>query len=103
MGAEAGRLEFEATVDGDVLIRVQGDRVETVILSGDPVRIEDVTFENRLPRSAVSKIDVTKTDGRGEVVLLQGPSETNDFTAIIQITDDRGGADRYGFRLTWTP
>jgi len=102
-GGDAGQLEFAATVEGDMLVRVQEAGVELVVLSGDPVRIEGVSFESALPGAAVSEMELEKTGGRGDVVLLQRPSRANEFTAIVQITDDRDGSDQYGFRLTWRP
>jgi hypothetical protein len=41
-------------------------------------------------------------EGRGEVVLLEQPSQYNNYTAAVRIRDRQGGAGSYAFALTWT-
>jgi hypothetical protein len=44
---------------------------------------------------------VLDQEGRGSVELVQQPSTSNSFTAVVTIRDDEPGADFYEFELTW--
>jgi hypothetical protein len=35
------------------------------------------------------------------VAVVQQPSAENDFTAIVEITDEKGGSDDYLLDITW--
>ncbi len=96
-----GLFEFRGRVDGAVVFRIRGDRVFAEAESGGPVEVERFSFSQPLPATALAGIDVEQRDGRGEVVLLERPWQGNDFTAVIRVSDPRGGDDRYHFRLQW--
>jgi hypothetical protein len=96
-----GLFEFRGQVDGSVLFRIRADRVFAEAESGGPVEVERFSFSQPLPLAAVAEVSVDQRDGRGEVVLLERPWQGNDFTAVIRVTDSRGGDDRYHFRLQW--
>ena len=36
------------------------------------------------------------------VPVLQQPSRANDFVAIVQVSDPRGGADNYRLEISWS-
>lgn len=55
-----------------------------------------------LPRTA-GALDVRVEEGRGRVDVLQQPSDRNDWTGIVRIRDERGGADRYRVVAHWVP
>ncbi|MEE9179401.1 MAG: hypothetical protein V3U22_00785, partial [Vicinamibacteria bacterium] len=57
-------------------------------------------FQSPLPESEVP-VSLHKIDGRGNVELVQTPSSSNDYTAVVRIEDDKNGADTYEFELTW--
>jgi hypothetical protein len=48
------------------------------------------------------EVQVERKDGRGDVTLLEIPWDGNDYTAVVRVSDPKGGDDRYHFRLTWT-
>ncbi len=96
-----GLFEFRGRVDGVVVLRIRGDRGYAEVLSGAPVQVERFSFSQPLPSVPLKEIKVEKKDGRGEVTLLDQPSIANDNTAAVQVTDLKGGAGRYHFRLTW--
>ncbi|MEJ7617186.1 MAG: hypothetical protein WKF30_09560 [Pyrinomonadaceae bacterium] len=52
-------------------------------------------------RSASVSVGVNKIKGRGEIRIIQQPSRINDFTALIQIKNDKGGASDYEFEAFW--
>jgi hypothetical protein len=61
------------------------------------------TFQNvngGLPRRPVT-VTVNKFGGRGNVRVVQQPDRTNGFTAIVEISDPKGGADNYRVDINW--
>lgn len=99
--SRTGQLEFRGRVDDTVDLYVRGDRINVLVQSGQLLKVERFRFTQPLPAVTLSSIGVTKKDGRGTVELIQRPDSTNDFTAIIRISDPQGGGDRYHFVLSW--
>ena len=100
MGPE-GALDFRARVDGTVVVRIIGDRVFAENTSGRPLELDRFTFSQPLPRQRLSRVELYKKKGRGEVVLLERPWEGNNYQAVIRISDPSGGAADYRFELEW--
>jgi hypothetical protein len=96
-----GALDFRARVDGTVLVRIIGDRVFAENTSGRPLELDRFTFSQPLPRQRLSRVELYKKKGRGEVVLLERPWEGNNYQAVIRISDPSGGAADYRFELEW--
>jgi hypothetical protein len=96
-----GVFEFRGQVDGAVLFRIRGDHVFAEAEDGGPPEVERFSFSQPLPSSGIADVRVEQHDGRGEVVLLERPWQGNGFTAVVRVSDPRGGADRYHFRLLW--
>jgi hypothetical protein len=72
------------------------------VLRGAPVMRERVEFSRPLPQREV-RVNLDEVDGRGEVELIDQPSELNNYTARVRIRDRQGGAGDYAFSLFWTP
>jgi hypothetical protein len=53
-----------------------------------------------LPSQAVNVV-LDRSDGRGEVAVVQQPNPRNDYTAVIRVYDPRGGASMYGLVARW--
>ena len=67
----------------------------------EPHRLnEQVSFSNPLPRANVT-VSVRKRNGRGRVSVVQQPNQSNNYTAIVKIDDDKGGADDYEIEMEW--
>ena len=97
----SGLFEFRGRVDGTVVFRIRGDRVFAEALEGRPVQVERFSFSQSVPTVRLKEVSVERKDGRGSVVLLERPWEGNRFTAMVQVSDPKGGDDRYHFRLKW--
>jgi hypothetical protein len=69
-------------------------------ISGRPTSGITFSFTSPLPRRAAA-VRLEKKDGRGDVEIVQQPSQSNDFTAVIRIRDEKGGSDDYEFELIW--
>lgn len=96
-----GRMRWSGRVDDEVQIQIRGNDALTRTISGTEYNFGTTyNFTSPLPRRPVN-VTVNKIKGRGEVRVLQQPSRTNDFTAVVQIRDPKGGAADYEFELTW--
>lgn len=95
-----GRAFWRGTVDDKVqlVIKDRTMRVETV--SGRPYPDGTSSFTAALPDRRVV-VDVNRQKGRGTTRVLQQPSRDNDFTAVIEIYDDGGGAKEYQLEIFW--
>ena len=97
-----GLFEYRGRVDGTAVFRIRGDRVFAEAESGQPTEVERFSFSQPLPAMKMREVRVERKDGRGDVTLLEVPWDGNGYTAVVRVSDPRGGDDRYHFRLTWT-
>jgi hypothetical protein len=96
----SGRMQWRGRVDDEVNVEVQRGNATVRTISGEPVRQSSFTFSSSLPQRRLS-VELKKLKGRGTVDLVQQPSRDNDFTAVVRIRDNKGGADDYEFELRW--
>src|SRR5262245_28160594 len=95
-----GRMHWYGRVDDEIYVLVQRNTATVRKISGDAAKKSSFTFTSPLPQRRVS-VDLKKLKGRGSVDLIQEPSRDNDFTAVVQIRDNKGGSDDYEFELLW--
>jgi hypothetical protein len=95
-----GRVAWSGRVDDRVQLVVRGSSIEQRTISGAELPAGRYTFTSPLPASAV-EVGVTKQSGRGSVRVLQQPARSNDFTAVIEVLDDKGGAQDYRLDIFW--
>jgi len=93
-------MRWRGRVDNEVYVVVQRSNASIRTVAGSPVKNAGANFSSPLPRRAVS-VEVKKLKGRGSVEVIQQPSRDNDYTAIIQIKDEKGEAADYEFELSW--
>jgi hypothetical protein len=98
-----GRATWRGTVDNVVQLRVRDRDIETVTIAGTPYGEGAFSFTSALPRSRSGgvTVEVNKKKGRGDVRVVQQPSNQNDFTAIVEISDRDGGAKEYELDIYW--
>jgi hypothetical protein len=99
-GRVGGTLRWRGAVDQEVQILVRGSNASSRTLAGAPVRNPTANFTSPLP-SRRTTVELRPIRGRGAVELVQQPSRDNDFTAVVRILDNKGGADDYEFELVW--
>lgn len=99
-GQREGKAFWRGTVDKEVQLVVQRRNIETRTISGSPYRNEVFSFTSALPTRNVT-VDVIKKSGRGTVRIVEQPSRSNDYTAIIQILDEGSGAKEYQLEIVW--
>jgi len=95
-----GTMTWRGRVDDYVELNIQGNRVRSREREGSQTLNEQVSFSNPLPRANVT-VSVRKRDGRGRVSVVQQPNQSNNYTAIVKIDDDKGGADDYEIEMEW--
>lgn len=99
-GEQETGFRWKGRVDIGARIEIQGREYELKDMGGRGTVEFEARFDAELPRSDVA-LSLRKLDGRGDVELLQTPSASNDYTAVVQIEDDKSGADNYEFELRW--
>jgi hypothetical protein len=94
---------WRGTVDSDTRIYVRGGSVQSQNMSGSGARYRrSVDADNALPRRD-GVVRVQLVEGRGRVSVVQQPSASNDYTAILRVMDSQRGADRYRFVAYFDP
>jgi hypothetical protein len=93
-------FRWKGRVDIGCEIEIQGRRHQVKDGGGSGTREKSASFSAPLPSSEVP-VSVDKRDGRGRVELVQTPSSSNGYTAVVRIDDDKSGADDYQFELRW--
>ncbi|MEK7405054.1 MAG: hypothetical protein AAB225_08100 [Acidobacteriota bacterium] len=94
------RLWWSGRVDDEVIVSCRGSECETEANRGAPVSRDRFRFSRALPGQRVL-VSLEETEGRGEVRLLEQPSDENGYTARVLIRDRQGGAGDYSFTLSW--
>jgi hypothetical protein len=100
-GRTTGRLRWQGTVDDNVQLVIRDDHVEVRTLGGSEYNDANYNFTSPLPRRRGVNITVNKLNGRGDVRVLQQPSRDNDYTAVVEIRDTKGGAKQYEIEVVW--
>jgi len=95
-----GRVFWKGEVDGKIQLVITGLSITSRTISGRQLAEGNHSFTAPLPRDVVT-VAVRKMEGRGDVAVVQQPSADNDFTAIVEITDERGDSDDYLLDITW--
>lgn len=95
-----GRAFWRGRVDKEVRLIIKNRNIETQLISGNPNPPGTFSFADPLPTRNV-KVEVNKKEGRGKVRVLQQPNRNNDYTAIVQIYDEGGGARDYQIEIFW--
>lgn len=97
----SGRVFWRGMVDDRVHLIVNGSTLTSRTITGSTMPEGVYSFTTPLPRSAV-KVAVLKVKGRSKFVrVIEQPSEKNDFSAIVEIYDDGGGAKEYQIEIFW--
>lgn len=100
MGTVTGTVSWSGRVDDRTNIIIQGDQVTEQIVSGNGSFTTNKNINGVLPRVS-SNISVSKLDGRGEATVIQQPNRDNNYTAIVQVSDTKRGAENYRLQINW--
>jgi hypothetical protein len=95
-----GRMRWRGRVDDRVQIYLHGSDATSKLITGSTVPNGVSNFTSPLPQRSVV-LNLRKLKGRGSVEIIQQPSRNNDFTAVVEIYDSKGGSEDYEFEITW--
>lgn len=93
-------LRWTGTVDDEVLVECRQRECTPLVQRGGSVVRDRVEYTRALPTQDV-RVNLTDTQGRGEIRLIEGPSSRNNFTTRVKIRDTQGGGGDYAFVLRW--
>ena len=97
----SGKVFWRGMVDDKVHLVIRGNTLEHRTVSGQPQPDGLFSFTAALPQQAVT-VSVARAEGRSKKVsVVQHPTAENQFTAIIEITDEGGGARDYFLEIAW--
>ncbi|MBC8103505.1 MAG: hypothetical protein H7Z41_13080 [Cytophagales bacterium] len=98
--AHAGNLRWSGDVDDTATIAIRDNNVRTTSNAGG-IRNERRDLDGRLPSRGGVTLRLRENDGRGRVQIIQQPSRSNNYTALVRIVDRDKGRDHYDFELRW--
>jgi len=94
-------MRWSGNVDDELEIRLQNGRVEYRTLRGaQPTSIRVNAGNTTIPRSNAN-MQVALNSGRGQVNVVQAPSQWNGYTTVLRVRDPQGGYGYYDFDLIW--
>jgi hypothetical protein len=96
----AGRMTWRGRVDDVVELEIRDTSARERRVSGQPTYGVRVQFDGALPRREVN-VRVNRLRGRGRVEVIEQPSNSNGYVAVIRITDSDRGADDYEIEVSW--
>jgi hypothetical protein len=97
-----GSVRWRGKVDKEVHLKIRNNTLETKTFDGIDYGAGTFNFVSSMPSNNRINLFVTKKKGRGSVTIIQQPDRLNDFTAIIKILDEDGGAKDYDVEIYWT-
>lgn len=102
MGTGTQLLEWSGRVDTVIRISIHGDAAHVTAIGSPDVGVGTLRVLHGIPQEP-GTVGVQLTGGRGIVQIEQQPSSANDYTAVVRIADQSGGADSYRLVETWHP
>jgi hypothetical protein len=98
----AGRgLLWTGRVDGRVRVTIKGGASFSEVQEGGRVVAEHAEMLRPLPARSDLMPLIRKLQGRGEVSIVESPSEKNNYRLVFEINDPEPGADDYQVELDW--
>ncbi len=94
------KIVWSGRVDGNVMVNCQAKECVATAAAGSPVADQHFKFSRALPNRDVD-VSLVEAQGRGEIRLVEQPSERNKYTARVSVHDPEAGAGEYSFILVW--
>lgn len=98
-GTATGTIDWSGRVDNRVNILIRGSEITNQQVAGS-FRPGYQNMSGVLPRRSAT-VSVSKLGGRGSALVIQQPDRSNDFTAIVQISDPQRSDDDYRLQIRW--
>jgi hypothetical protein len=94
------KIVWSGRVDQQAIINCRAKSCVAETANGAPVADEHFKFSRPLPNREV-EVSLAQSEGRGEIRLVEQPSERNQYTVRVSIRDPQSGAGEYSFALIW--
>jgi hypothetical protein len=95
------KIAWNGRVDREATISCRARSCVAATLNGVPVAEAQFRFSRPLPNHAV-EVRLEQPEGRGEIRLVEQPSQSNQYTARVSIRDPHSGSGEYSFVLVWS-
>ena len=82
-------------------VTLQGGASFSEMVEGAPISGEHAEMLRPLPARADLMPTIQKLRGRGQVSIVESPSEKNNYRLVFEIDDPEPGADDYEIELDW--
>lgn len=99
-GSATGSASWSGRVDIRANIILRGGTIRSEDVNGSGLQVRYQNINGVIPRRGATII-ARKRNGRGTVLVIQRPNRSNDYTAIVQVYDPKGGADDYQVEINW--
>jgi len=96
-----GRFFWNGEVDDVLQLAIRGTTLMHRTVKGRTMPDGSYSFTSALPRENGIVVGVKVVDGRGKAAVIQQPNPTNDYSAIVRVTDDGGGSRPYSLEIYW--
>ena len=96
-----GTAYWNGRVDDRGNIIIRGSTINAENAGGNGVQTYNQSINGSLPRRRATVVNANKVDGRGTVTVIQQPDRSNDYTAIVQVYDPKGGSSDYKVEISW--
>ena len=93
-------MNWRGRVDTEVLLEVRGNSVIEKHVAGKSFNNGRFTFSAPMPARELN-LKVENKKVRGTVELIERPSATNGYKAVLRISDPKRDAADYEFDLVW--
>ncbi len=94
-------LVWSGGVEGRVRVTIQGGAAFSEVIQGGPISGEHVEFLRPLPARSDLTASIRKIRGRGQVSIVESPSEQNHYRLVFEIDDPGPGAEAYEVEVDW--
>jgi hypothetical protein len=94
-------LLWTGKVDGRVRVTIQGGASFSEVVEGARIIGEHAEMFRPLPARSDVTPAIRKLQGRGQVAIVESPSEKNNYQLVFEINDPEPGADDYEVELDW--
>jgi len=97
----SGHFQWQGLVDGSDNINLRGSKVTMAHLTASNIQQATYQLSAALPYDEV-QVNLRKVRGRGSIRVLEQPTASNNYTAVVQV-NDQGDSGRgwYEFTLDW--
>jgi hypothetical protein len=92
---------WSGTVDGKLRVTLKGGASFSEVVEGAPITDEHSDALRPLPARTDLSPTIKKLRGRGQVSIVESPSEKNNYRLVFEIDDPDPGSDNYEVELIY--